>query len=107
MHALALVCFVMVGIPLPPSLTLPLAPIGQLQDAYERLDAREQRTRQQEAELADAKQAAKVRLGWQQAGRQGACCDPEKTCRQRARGQVSDGQSIHHADSEAPRCQTR
>jgi hypothetical protein len=38
-----------------------LCTLWSVQDAYERLDSREQRTRQQEQELADARQAAQVR----------------------------------------------
>lgn len=37
-----------------------LACLRIVQEAYERLDAREQRARKQEADLADAKQAAQV-----------------------------------------------
>lgn len=42
-----------------------------VQEAYERLDAREQRARKQEADLADAKQAAQV----------GSLLGSQKTCR--------------------------
>ena len=41
--------------------TCMLRTLWSVQDAYERLDSREQRTRQQEQELADARQAAQVR----------------------------------------------
>ncbi len=42
-----------------------------VQEAYERLDAREQRARKQEADLADAKQAAQV----------GSLLGSQKSCR--------------------------